>query len=212
MSLLKTCLAATALLFATACASAPPPPPVHAPDVPTSTTDIDRSLVWQQTRGGLRHTASGFICPPSLGQFRFTEETIFPGARLGLDVACGYSSEAGGVITFYLTSFERPLDLGVYLGTSTRAIEEALPVTGEAEIPTLLNGDPITSWAAAYSVNINANNGSDEPIDSAVWVEQVGAWHIKARATYPASQKTEIATAVTALVQRARLSIEGGTT
>ena len=152
MTVLKTCLAFAALMLAAACATPPPPPPPpEAP--PVSVSDIDRSLIWQQTRGGMSHITSGFICPSTLGTFRFTEETIFPGARPGFDVACGYSAEAGGLITFYLTSFERPVKSELYLRTSTRAMEESLPITAATQVPVLPNGDPITPWAAAFAVD-----------------------------------------------------------
>lgn len=212
MRSLKTSLAALTLFLATACASAPPPPPPPPPAAPTSTAEIDRSLVWTETRGGPRHIASGFICPPSLGTFRFTEETIYPGSRPGFDVSCGYVAEAGGAITFYLTSFERPLKSELYLSTSVRAIEESLPVTGPVAAPALPNGDPITPWAAAFLVDLAAQKNPEESVASAVWIEEIGAWHVKARATYEDSRSDAVAAAVGILFQRARLTIEGGTT
>ncbi len=212
MRLLKISVSGLIMLLAAACATpAPPAPPPPTPP-PAGTAEIDRSLVWQQTRGGMRHITSGFICPTFLGQFRFTEETIFPGSRPGFDVACQYRSDANNLITFYLTSFDRPVSLDVYLRTSVEAMDASLPISTGVPVPGLPNGDPITPWSAAFTIAPANLQSPDRTVISAVWVDQIGAWSVKARTTYDMDQENATATAVAILFQRARLTIDGGTT
>ena len=59
---------------------------------------------------------------------------------------------------------------------------------------------------------LEAKQNPEDTVASAVWVDEIGAWNVKARATYESGRADAVAAAVGILFQRARLTISGGTT
>ncbi|MEL6323337.1 MAG: hypothetical protein AAFQ84_03800 [Pseudomonadota bacterium] len=196
-----------------ACASSPvsgpaPPPdsdePLARPAPDVSDAPLPATDIWETTPEGLRHRASGFICASTVSDFAFTVEEVYPGLPAGQDVSCAYGAIDGGAITFHLTAFARPVSVDAHLKAVTTRVSDLFRRTAPASVPLSPNGEPITETSAALRTDSASARRPGTPVDTAVWIETIGAWHVKARATYEIDRAEMTAAAVYELFEQAR--------
>lgn len=219
-------LALTSLM---ACASTPDP--AASAEVPSQPTEIssnddpvetlngettepatelaaDAEPIWQLVDGGLQHLASGFICLANVGDFSLSGDETYPGLPPGKDVACIYDGEAGGAVKLHLTDFGRAVSPSAHMKGTTTTISDTYSVTGPAPVP-LLDGQahPAESEARSFRLAAKSELRPDVPVDTAIWIRQIGPWHIKARATYETDRSDAVATLIDALYKSAQDNI-----
>ncbi|MEO0881456.1 MAG: hypothetical protein AAFY34_01875 [Pseudomonadota bacterium] len=200
------------VLVLAACASptAPDPqnaaPAITANELPDGTNAASDPL-WQPADTGLLHIESGVTCPSIVADFAFTGEVAFPGQGPGRDVACNYIAETGGAIRLHITRFARTVSTDAYLKGSLETIKARYRQTVAINPPSSTPGRPITPSAAALRTDALSANRPGTPVDTALWIEQVGDWHIKIRATYEIDRTAAAATAVSTLFSAVRADL-----
>ncbi|MEM9670451.1 MAG: hypothetical protein AAF950_16135 [Pseudomonadota bacterium] len=207
ISLLYVCI-----LALTACASTPPPEPaspavpeaVPTDAAPTEPAASETPAIWRDTTTGLQHINSGVTCPLATGDFDFTGEVIFPGQGAGKDVACNYIAEAGGAIRLHITKFPRAISTDAYLKGSLETIRDRYRSTAPVAPPPDPEGAPITEVNAALRTDSRSAKRPDIPVDTALWIEEIGGWHIKLRATYEVDRKDAVGAAASILFRVVR--------
>ncbi|MEM7004974.1 MAG: hypothetical protein AAF498_03765 [Pseudomonadota bacterium] len=189
----------------TACAGAPESPPAETPSPPEEPSPT--TAEWQATDKGLLHTDSGITCPGAVADFTFTGEVSFPGQGPSKDVACNYIADSGGAIRLHMTRFARTVTTEAYLKGSLETVKaryrQSVPIAPPAPAP----DRPITLAAAALRTDAVSANRPGTPVDTALWIEQIGGWHIKVRATYETDRTDTVATAVGALFGSVRADL-----
>jgi len=135
-----------------------------------------------------------------------TAEESFNGLGHGKDVACVYEAVEGGAVKLHLTDFGRTVSPAAHLKGVKTTIKDTFKVTGTAPVPALPDTLPINN-AAAFRLAAKSELRPDVPVHTGVWVEQIGAWHVKIRATYEADRISAIAGLVDMLYANARKTI-----
>ena len=157
--------------------------------------------VWQLQDAHLQHIASGYQCPAEASGFQMTDDEIYPGLGHGNDVACVYVSPEGGAVKLHLTNFGRDVSAAAHFKGVATSIADTYSVTRPAPVPTVPGASAIRQ-AGAYQIKAVSDRRPDVPVHTAIWIERVGPWHIKARATYEADQASAIASLITTLFAR----------
>ena len=207
MRQMRDVFCAAALVGVTACASTPDPAPEAPPepdvaDIEAVTTPkappLDRPI-WQPVDAGLQHIESGMVCPPAIAGFLFTEPQTYPGLPKGKDVSCSFGAAEGGAITIHLTDFGRAVSPEAHLKGAQTKIEEIFRVTEAAPPPRRPDGSALALSAASYRIDAVSPVRPGVPVDTTVWIERIGPWHLKARATYEIDRTEAIVAATDAL-------------
>jgi len=198
---------ATAAFVLAACASTP-----NAPD--RATPELDDTPVaeqvepdetaggWLETDTGLQHIESGVTCPDFAGDFSFSGQVDFRGQGESRDVACNYIAEAGGAIRLHITQFARAVSTDAYLKGSLESVKTRYRATAAAPLPV-----QVTETAEALRTDARSARRPDIPVDTAIWIEQLGVWHIKLRATYEIDRADAVADAVSSLFGSVRTDL-----
>ena len=201
------------ILAAAACASAPrPAQPAAIPDIAdVPVYAVPSGSVWRDEGFGARHVASGISCPHRVGEFALIELRDNASAAIARDVVCGYGSVLGDYVAFHITQFDRLIDPQRYLDVSIAAIESTTDLTGDAPLPARSDGVPLAPRGAAFRTALRAQAKTDEAVHTALWVDAIGGWQIKLRATYAPSQAPLVAETVNELFLAAKTALPGGT-
>ncbi|MEO9969932.1 MAG: hypothetical protein ABJG15_08920 [Hyphomonadaceae bacterium] len=177
----------------------------EAEDGPLSPTEL-AALIWRITddRKGLEHLASGYVCATAIDSFSLTGDEAFRGLGRGNDVACLYDSPQGANVKLHLTNFGRSVSPAAHLKGVEANLTETGRIADETVLPSTLNADAIQN-AAAFTMT---NPDVGPPLHTAVWIEKIGEWHIKARATYAPDQSEDVGRFVSVLISTAYTSID----
>ena len=211
------CFAGLGSLALVSCALIPSPPPDQLPPQTSLETVADAETsqpealpgpstpIWQDAPDGLgrQHVASGYICPAETDSFSLMDVESFPGLGRGNDVACVYSAPEGGNVKLHLTHFGREVSPSAHLKGVQTSLTESNTIVGDAAPPALEEG-AVAPNAAAYQIAAKSALRPDIPIHTAVWIQQVNGWHIKARATYEADRQSQIGQLVGSLMNPAQ--------
>lgn len=184
----------------------PPEAPANSEDEDALLTPTERAaLTWRITddRNGLEHLASGYVCATAIDNFSLIGDEAFRGLGRGNDVACIYDSPQGANVKLHLTNFGRSVSPAAHLkGVEVNLIETG-KIAGETALPSTLNTSEVQNAAAFTMTNPEAG----PPLQTAVWIEKIGEWHVKARATYPSDQSEDVGSFVSILISTAHASI-----
>lgn len=203
-------------VFLVACAAVPQavkPPLGDIADSPQSQESAPPVApvppLWQLSASGegLQHIASGYICRGQIDDFVMIGDEAYPGLGHGNDVACVYASSEGMSVKLHLTNFGRMVSPSAHLKGAKTSIADAYSLASEADVPPMLDA-PDIAYAAAFRLATPSKLRPDVPVHTAVWIEQIGPWHIKARATYEADRAQTISTVITALYASAYTNLE----
>ncbi|MEO1406272.1 MAG: hypothetical protein AAFV54_07240 [Pseudomonadota bacterium] len=200
----------TVFIFA-ACAGTPSaqsPEALSAEQTASEPVETDASSSeWQDTDTGLLHVESGVTCPSFVGDFTFTGEVSFSGQGESKDVACNYIAEAGGAIRLHITRFARAVTTDAYLKGSLETVRDRYRQSADIPAPRTGEDREITTAAAALRTDAVSANRPGTPVDTALWIEQLGGWHIKVRATYETDRTSAVAEAVSTLFGSVRADL-----
>ncbi|MEL7454181.1 MAG: hypothetical protein AAGJ50_12505 [Pseudomonadota bacterium] len=207
---------ASLLVLAAACASAPAtqgtpttvPNTEAIPEAP-ATADAPKPSgpVWQSTPLGLRHTGTGLTCAPQIFDFVFTGEKTYPGLPEGQDVSCSYGAGEGGAVTVYLTNFGRAVSPGAHLKGTETSISNIFTRADPLPPPRRPDGEPVAASGSAFAIDAVSPVRPEVPVQTVVWIETIGAWHVKIRATYEADRARAVAALSGYLIDEARASL-----
>lgn len=164
--------------------------------------------IWQSTAdaSGLKHLASGFICPIEQDGFLMIRDETFPGLGRGNDVACVFRTPEGGEVRLHLTYFGRGVSPSAHLKGIQRRIAEAEDSLDEVDLPQL-PGFQATDTSAAYQIGAKSTLRPDVPVHTAIWIKEVNSWHIKARARYEADRGAQVGQLVSTLLNAANNTV-----
>jgi len=140
-----------------------------------------------------RHVQTGLACPFEVNGF--TLQNVMTYDAVGFDVGCNYIASAGNAVTVYLTRRGQQSlqdDLARADMELQYAYGDAEPLT--AEVPNL--SEDIAFLSSLYLL---PQHGAH----SGIWVADYSGWTLKLRATYPASDPTNAAEAMTAILENA---------
>jgi len=209
--MVRTIIAALAILSFGACAtqqSAPQPAPGYA-------VKIEDPSVWRDAGNGIEHIQTGITCPSEVGIFRLVGISVFPNSPKGDDVACGFAGPSGEAVTFYLTnvrSLPGSISEEQHFTSAMGNIKEVFPVVQSITLPLPSDSIPPTSLSGGFQTTLTSETQPGTPVDTALWLAQVGAWHVKTRATFPRTSTSNIMEFVSGLYSVSRLTLPGGTT
>lgn len=204
----KNLMACVPALVLAACAVAPAPDPqgIDAAAANLPANPDTPAPVWQDDPAGSLHVLSGLLCRPNLHSFAFTRRDSYPGRPEGEDVSCTYQAAEGGVITLHLTDFGRAVPVDAHLKGTARRIQETYRRSQMVTPPPVDWPDTVS---AAFRIDAISTLRPGVAMETAVWIKRAGRWHIKARATYEADRRGQVAAAVLALMSRAEGDIAG---
>lgn len=200
--LLRLALTPFAVLMLMSCAGLKGQPDTQFPyfgDITPKTEIRDARLetqttappaIWHTDTGSVRHVVSGAVCPDSLSGFLREDETSYPGLPRGFDVACVYRSDEGAELKLHLTHFGRDVSLDAHIKGVDGTIVESYPVLGRVEPPTDVFGQLIASRRSGFRLRATAEGAPTG--NTITWLEDIGGWHVKIRATFDEADRRAV--------------------
>jgi hypothetical protein len=144
-------------------------------------TEPDGEYFLAAPGGGVRMARSGFVCPAAVGDYHLSEFTVIDGREGTTDLYCKFFGDKGWISVF-VTRYSANFTGAESFAQAVRDGKANSPEKGDA--PALLP-------AGAAEGPEQAETWTDaRGMRQGVLQRQVGQWHAKMRATYPAEEQT----------------------
>jgi hypothetical protein len=187
------------LVFLGACAVAGVQPAWARQDSPDE-------KIWVPTPQGLHHVLSGFTCPASLGDWTFRSVTMSAYPVTGLNSGCLLNGPNRSGISFFMVHNTQTPPLTDHFEQTRYAMQTVASTGTERPVPVRSDGQPVAALAAAaratpYDGKVRLDKDLQ---DTALWMEEVGGWHMYVRATYYRGDEAMVADTAAALFESAR--------
>lgn len=173
------------------------------------TPDISQ---WQEYKSGYFHPLSGLVCPDRLREFRFEEVSVNPSYSPGLDIHCKLRDANGNWVTLFLNHDSTRATLKDHFEEASNSIRLVHSTDEVRPVPKTSDGNEVAELAAAYRMTPYTMRllVDEEVMDTAIWLKQIGSWHVKIRANYFRGYEERVANLGVAMFEKSKSELPKG--